>query len=236
MTLATGSLDVLYFDQHCLVVAKPARLLTASDKTGDETLISRAREWNAAQQAEGKKGYLAPLHMLDRPVSGVVMFARSSKAAARLSEQFRNGVIRKTYLAVVEGMPDQALIAAAAKPDGTVLEDWLLKDKDANTVAVARPHEPGAKACRLGFKLLKSANGLSLVELSPLTGRSHQIRVQLASRGLSIVGDVKYGARRSFDHAIALHALRVTFTHPVSKEPVTVTTPVPATWETLIHV
>ncbi len=226
---APAPLNVLYSDLHCLVVAKPARLLTASDKTGDETLISLARAWNADQQADGKKGYLAPLHMLDRPVSGVVMFARSSKAAARLSEQFRLGKILKTYLAVVEGEP-------AANLSDTIFEDWLLKDKDANVVAVARPHEPGAKACRLGFKVLRREGGMALVELSPLTGRSHQIRVQLASRGLPIVGDLKYGARRPFEHAIALHAKTVRFTHPVSNLPVTVTTPVPASWNDLIHV
>src|SRR4051812_9947245 len=98
-------LNVLYSDLHCLVVGKPARLLTASDKTGDETLIGHARAWNSEQQVEGRKGYLAPLHMLDRPVSGVVMFARSSKAAARLAAAFREGKITKTYLAVVEGEP-----------------------------------------------------------------------------------------------------------------------------------
>jgi 23S rRNA pseudouridine1911/1915/1917 synthase len=226
---APSPLDVLFSDQHCLVVAKPARLLTASDKTGDETLISRARDWNAAQQAEGKKGYLAPLHMLDRPVSGVVMFARSSKAAARLSEDCRNGKIRKTYLAIVEGEP-------RGDWHETIFEDYLLKDKDANTVTVARPGTPGAKACRLGFKILKKMAGMALVELSPLTGRSHQIRVQLSSRGLPIVGDVKYGARKAFDHAIALHALRVAFTHPVTKAPIVVETPTPATWETLLNV
>lgn len=224
-----AALTVLYSDLHCLVVEKPARMLTASDKTGDETLITHARRWNAAQQAEGKKGYLAPLHMLDRPVSGVVMFARSSKAATRLSEQFRQGKIQKTYLAIVEGQPTPDL-------NNTILEDWLLKDKDANTVTVARPNEPGAKPCRLGFHVRRRRQGLSVVELSPLTGRSHQIRVQLASRGLPIVGDFKYGALRPFEQAIALHAHSVRFAHPVTNEMITITTPVPPSWESLIHV
>lgn len=217
-------LEVLFEDKHCLVVMKPARLLTASDKTGDETLIELARAHNAAKQAEGKKGYLVPLHFLDRPVSGVVMLAASSKAASRLNEQFRAGKIEKVYLAVVEGTPADA--------EG-VLEDWLLKDKDDNVTTVAKPHTPGAKASRLAYKKLKAAKGLTLLEVRPHTGRSHQIRVQLSSRGWPIVGDVKYGSKRAWDGMIALHAHRVTFTHPVDKTPVTVKAELPDYWQTL---
>ncbi len=220
----TPPLQVLYEDKHCLVVMKPARLLTASDKTGDETLIEQARAYNAAKQAEGKKGYLVPLHFLDRPVSGVVMLAASSKAATRLNEQFRAGKIEKVYLAVVEGSP------AAGEGE---LEDWLLKDKDDNVTTVVPARTEGSKASRLGYKRLKTAGGLTLLEVRPHTGRSHQIRVQLSSRGWPIVGDTKYGSQRVWDGMIALHALQVTFMHPVDKTKVTVKAELPDYWKSL---
>ncbi len=220
----TPPLQVLYEDKHCLVVMKPARLLTASDKTGDETLIGQARAYNAAKQAEGKKGYLVPLHFLDRPVSGVVMLAASSKAATRLNEQFRAGKIEKIYRAVVEGTPPAA--------EGE-LEDWLLKDKDDNVTTVVPPRTEGAKDSRLFYKRLKSAGGLTLLEVRPHTGRSHQIRVQLSSRGWPIVGDTKYGSQRAWDGMIALHAFQVTFMHPVDKTPVTVKAELPDYWKSL---
>jgi 23S rRNA pseudouridine1911/1915/1917 synthase len=194
------ALQVLFEDRHCLVVAKPARLLTASDKTGDETLIGLARAYNASRQAEGKKGYLAPLHFLDRPVSGVVMFAQSSKAASRLSAQLREGRIEKTYLAVVCGPAPGA---------AGLLEDWLLKDKAENVVTVVPPGTALAKPCKLGFRRLGARGEHTYLELSPKTGRSHQIRVQLASRGMPIFGDKKYGAPAAWDGMIALHARRV---------------------------
>lgn len=219
----TPPLQVLYEDKHCLVVMKPARLLTASDKTGDETLIEQARAYHKAKQADGKKGYLVPLHFLDRPVSGVVMLAVSSKAASRLNEQFRSGKIIKIYRAIVEGTP----------PSEGVLTDWLLKDKDDNVTTVVPPHTAGAKASELTYKKLKSAGGLSLLEIRPRTGRSHQIRVQLSSRGWPIVGDTKYGSGRSWDGMIALHAFQVTFSHPVDKTPVTVKAELPDYWQTL---
>jgi 23S rRNA pseudouridine1911/1915/1917 synthase len=216
--------NVLFEDNHCLVVAKSARLLVASDDTGDETLLGLLRIYNEANQAPGKKGYVAPLHFLDRPVSGVVMFAKSSKAASRLSEDFRTRRIDKVYRAVVEGCPRD--------PDG-LYDDWLLKDKDANFVKVVGPQTPGAKPCQLRCRLLARHGPLSLLDIHPYTGRSHQIRVQLSSRGLPIFGDTKYGASRPWDGAIALHARQVTFTHPVSKDRLTVEAPLPPVWQEL---
>lgn len=218
------SLEILFEDKHCLVVNKPARLLTASDKTGDVTLLSLLREYNQGKQAEGKKGYLVPLHFLDRPVSGVVMFAVSSKAASRLSAGFRERKIEKIYHAIVEGKP-------TALEDE--LHDYLLKNHETNVVAVVRPGTPEAKACSLGFKLLKTAGGRSLLEIKPHTGRSHQIRVQLASRQLPIFGDVKYGASQAFDGAIALHAKTVKFVHPVTKELMEISAPIPKSWSSI---
>lgn len=219
------TLRILYEDHHCLVVDKPARLITASDKTGDDTLLELARAYHFARQAPGKKGYLVPLHFLDRPVSGVVMFALSSKAAARISEQFRKGLVHKVYRAIVEG----AAISAAVHS----VDSYLLKDRDRNVTTVVPAKTPGAKASLLTYQSLGQRGPLSLLEVRPKTGRSHQIRVQLAQSGLPIYGDVKYGASSLWEHQIALHALAVTFTHPVAKTAVTVSTPPPAIWQTI---
>lgn len=224
-------MKILFEDKHCLVVHKPARLLTASDKTGDETLVQLVRAYNASRQEPGKKGYVAPLHMLDRPVSGVVMFAVSSKAATRLAEQLRSGKVEKVYRAIVEGRPPAT--------EGE-LEDFLLKDRKTNVVTVVAKGSKDAKACRLGFKVVGvTKSGLSVLEIRPKSGRSHQIRVQLASRGMPIFGDRKYGARGGWEDdelqgVIALHALSLTFAHPVSKEVVTVSSPLPGYFDALM--
>ncbi len=222
--MSTGvsvNIDILFADNHCLVVNKPARLLTLSDESGDETLLARARAYHFARQAPGKKGYLVPLHSLDRPVSGAVMFALSSKAASRLSEQMRGRDIGKTYLAVVEGR-------APAKQG--VLKGALLKDRERNVTTVVDASTQGAKSCELAYRVLGQKAGLTLVAVEPRTGRSHQIRVQLADAGMPIYGDVKYGASVAWNGQIALHARALAFTHPVSKAPVDIVAPVPAVW------
>jgi 23S rRNA pseudouridine1911/1915/1917 synthase len=205
---------------------KPARVLTAGDKTGDESLLDRAKAYHAAALGPDRKGFLAPLHFLDRPVSGVVMFARSSKAAARISDQFRRRTIHKVYQALVCGVPPA--------PSGT-LEDYLSKDEDSNVTTVARAGDRDAKACKLSYRLLSRHGALSLLEVTPETGRSHQIRVQLASRGMAIFGDRKYGGTGELDGAIALHAASVTFAHPISGEKITVNAPIPAVWNDIMH-
>lgn len=226
-------MKILFEDKHCLVVHKPARLLTASDKTGDETLVQLVRAYHSARQDAGKKGYVAPLHMLDRPVSGVVMFAVSSKAATRLAEQLRRGKVEKIYRAVVEGQ------APAAQGE---LTDWLLKDHKNNVVRSVPQGTQDAKLCRLDYRVLGfTATGLTVVEIRPKSGRSHQIRVQLASRGMPIYGDRKYGARgdwRRDDLAgvIALHAVSLTFAHPISKEMLTIESPIPDYFPPLVRV
>jgi 23S rRNA pseudouridine1911/1915/1917 synthase len=221
--LAVSALRILFEDNHCIVVAKPARVLTASDKTGDETLLEMVRAYNAAQQVEGRKGYLVPLHFLDRPVSGIVLFARSSKAASRLSAQFREGRIEKVYNAIVEG---------PAPARSGLLEDYLLKDRKENVVTPVAPGTAGAKASRLSYEQLgvDRASGRTWLEIRPKTGRSHQIRTQLASRGMPIYGDRKYGALHGWDGVIALAAVAVTFEHPVTKAPVALRCPVPDYW------
>jgi len=221
-----SALAVLFEDRHCLVVMKPARVLTAGDKTGDVSLLDQAKAYHAEAIGPERKGFLAPLHFLDRPVSGVVMFARSSKAAARISDQFRKRTIHKVYQALVWGHPPA---------DNGVLEDYLSKDKDANVTTVSHAGDKNAKACKLSYRLLSRCGRLSLLEVTPETGRSHQIRVQLASRGMPIFGDRKYGGDGELEGAIALHAASVTFAHPISGEQMTVNAPIPDVWHRIMH-
>jgi 23S rRNA pseudouridine1911/1915/1917 synthase len=176
--------------------------------------------------------FLGVVHRLDKPVSGVLLFARTSKAAARLSEQFREGAVEKIYWAIVETEP----ASRGRQPpefmqsDSGSLEDWLKKDDPAARVEVV-PHETsGAQLARLLFTVRGRRDGLTWLELRPHTGRKHQLRVQLASRGCPIYGDAKYGSNHPFGPAIALHARSLTFLHPVSKEPITLTAEVPAYW------
>ncbi|MGQ0635705.1 MAG: RluA family pseudouridine synthase [Planctomycetaceae bacterium] len=208
-----NSLSVLYEDNHCLAVMKPARLLTAGDETGDPTLLDLARDYVRHKYHKPGRVFLGLVHRLDRPVSGVVLFARTSKAAARLSEQFRKGTVRKVYQAVVEG--------AVAEGSGELC-DWLVKAPQANLVRRVAAGTPEARHSRLLFRRLRTGRGLTLLEMEPQTGRSHQIRVQLAARGHPIYGDRKYGSRHSLGGAIALHAAELTFAHPVRKEAIVV--------------
>jgi 23S rRNA pseudouridine1911/1915/1917 synthase len=222
---ALTSLTVLYEDNHCLAVDKPARILTIGDDSGDATLTEMVRAYIAKKYDKPGKVYLGIVHRLDGPVSGVVLFARTSKAAARLTEQFRRGSVRKVYHAIVEGK---------ISPPEAVLTDWLLKNHVTNKVSRVSPGTRGGKVCSLSYRKLRSLGKLSLVEVRPTTGRSHQIRVQLASRGYAIYGDMKYGSKHTFEHAIALHAFELSFEHPVRKEPVTISAPYPATWKQLL--
>lgn len=217
--------EVIFEDNHCLAVSKPARMLTVSDDSGDETLLSLLRDYNSAKQQPGKKGYVAPIHMLDRPVSGLVLFAVSSKAANRLSELFRSRNMEKIYLAVVEGQPEAGPVE---------LVDYLLKDRESNHTKIVAADTKEAKKCVLSYRLIKSFGELSLVEVRPQTGRSHQIRVQLAGAGLIIYGDRRYGSSAEFDGAIALHAYRLNFVHPVTKENISLQCKPPQAWQKLV--
>jgi 23S rRNA pseudouridine1911/1915/1917 synthase len=218
-------LSVLYEDNHCLAVMKPARVLTAGDRTGDVSLLEMARDYLKEKYKKPGKVFVGLVHRLDRPVSGVVLFARTSKAAARLSEQFREGSVTKIYRAIVEG--------TVKEPSGEFM-DWLVKDERTNVVRSVAPDSPSARESRLRFRRIRMSRGLTLLEITPATGRSHQIRVQLATRGHPIYGDGKYGAKHSLPGTIALHAAQLTFDHPTRHEPVTVSAPDPETWRRLL--
>ncbi len=221
------NLEVLYNDRHVLAVNKPARCPVAKDSSDDDTLLDSVRSWNGARQESGRKGYCVPIHFLDRPVSGVILFALSSKAASRLNAQFRGRQVRKTYWAVVCGRPDLA---------SATCEDWVAKDEVNNLSRVVRPGDSDGKLCRLSYRVIPGAKpGLTLLEVMPETGRSHQIRVQLAALGCPIWGDVKYGAPETWGGRIALHAREISFQHPVGQEKQVMGAPVPEYWQDVLN-
>jgi 23S rRNA pseudouridine1911/1915/1917 synthase len=207
------ALPVVYEDNHCLAVLKPAGLLTAGDRTGDVSLVDQVRDYLRAKYNKPGNVFVGVVHRLDRPVAGVVLFARTSKAAARLAEQFRAGRVEKVYQALVEGR--------VATREG-LLVDRLVKNHKTNVVRRSSAEDPRARESRLSFRRLKSEHSTTLLEIRPTTGRSHQIRVQLAAAGHPIVGDRKYGSKHPFEQGIALRAVRLTFEHPTTKLPITV--------------
>ena len=213
--------EILYEDNHCLAVVKPAGVVSAHFQGREETLDRALKAY--LKEKHGKPGnvFLGVVHRLDRPVSGVLLFARTSKAAGRLAQQFREGTVEKVYWAVVEGDPDR---------EAGSLEDWLLKDRTTGRVEVVEPHSGGARQALLHFTRRSKFGGLSWLEIRPQTGRTHQLRVQLAHHGHPIFGDAKYGSVHTFDRAIALHARSLTFLHPVRNEPITLTAELPRGW------
>lgn len=219
-------LDVLCEDNHCLAVNKPAGLLAQGDETGEPSLVDLARDYLKAKYAKPGNVFVGLVHRLDRPTSGVVLLARTSKGADRLSAQFREGTVRKVYRAVVEGGP--------ADDEGE-WADRLAKDEARNVVRVVVAGDPEGRDAHVAYRVLERHGATATVELIPTTGRGHQLRVQLASRGMPIVGDRKYGARstllaRDGRPRVALHAFELTFRHPTRPESLTVTAPMPADW------
>ena len=205
MTIETP--HILHEDNHLLAVDKPAGRLVQGDRSGDPTLLDDCRAYLKAKYEKPGNVYLGLVHRLDRPVSGVVLLARTSKAASRLSARFREGEAHKTYLAVVEGCPERR---------EAELVHWLSArgDVSGRTRCEASPFA-GAKESVLRYRVL-SSGARSLVRVEPVTGRRHQIRVQLAAAGCPIVGDRKYGAPMPLpDRRVALHARRLEIAHPV---------------------
>src|SRR3954453_10317902 len=226
MTFSEGramtDLEVLYEDNHCLAVFKPAGRLSAHFEGREQTLDRAAKAYLKKKYDKPGNVFLGVVHRLDRPVSGVLLFARTSKAAARLSEQFREGSIEKTYWAVVEG--------EVGRTAGS-LEDWLIKNEERRRVEVVEPRTTGARQALLHYQRKTLHGGLTWLEVRPQTGRTHQLRVQLAHHGHPIFGDAKYGSVHLFNNAIALHARQLTFLHPIRYEPITLTAEVPVLWK-----
>jgi 23S rRNA pseudouridine1911/1915/1917 synthase len=226
-------LTILYEDNHCLAVAKPAPLLTQGVPPGIPTLEALVKAYVKERYHKPGNVYLGIPHRLDRPVSGVVVFARNTKAARRLAEQFQNRQVRKVYWAVVE-----PTLGGELPPAEGVWEDWLLKVKEEARSERVAADTPGSRRAVLRYRRLRANEGGALLEMEPETGRMHQIRVQAASRGWPVRGDVLYGSRLPFgppaelprERIIALHARSLTFLHPIRYEPLTVTAPLPPAW------
>ena len=211
---------ILYEDNHIIAVNKAVGEIVQGDKTGDTPLSELVKAY--IKQTCNKPGevFLGVPHRLDRPTSGVVLFARTSKALTRLNDMFRShDAIRKTYWAIVQGKPKTA---------EATLENWLLRNEKQNKSFVVPPGTKDAKLASLTYRTLAVGDRFSLLEIDLHTGRHHQIRCQLAGIGCPVKGDLKYGARRSNpDGGICLHARQISFVHPVSRLPVTITAAVP---------
>jgi 23S rRNA pseudouridine1911/1915/1917 synthase len=228
MTFA-DALDILYEDNHCLALNKPAGWPTTHFDGKEETVDRLVKAYLKEKYDKPGNVFLGVVQRLDKPVSGVLLFARTSKAAARLSEQFREGMVEKTYWAIVEQRKPTACGPWVLQDTGS-FDDWLLKDDPNSRVEVVPPNTPGAQVARLVFQVRGRHDGMTWLELRPHTGRKHQLRVQLASRGWPIYGDAKYGSDHPFGSAIALHARSLTFLHPISKEPITIKADLPKYW------
>ena len=221
-------LNVLYEDNHCLALAKPAGLPTQAPP-GLPSLEALARDYLRDRYHKPGRVYLGIPHRLDRPVSGVVLFARQTRSAQRLAEQFRTRQVRKLYWALMD-LP----ASGAVPPEQGTWEDWLVKVAGEARAERAEPGAPGAQRAVLHFRRLGVTAQEVLLEIELETGRMHQVRVQAGSRGWPIRGDEWYGSRRLFGPAgprvIALHARTLVFLHPIRFEPVTVTAPLPEYW------
>ncbi len=203
------SLEVLYEDNHLLVVYKPAGHLSQGDRSGDATILDLARSYLKRRYDKPGNVHVGVVHRLDRPVSGVLALARTSKAASRLSRQFRERLVKKVYRAVVEGLP----------PRQGRLEDWLKKNRKTRVVSVVAPGVQGARQAELEYRRLESRGHYSLLEIWPKTGRSHQIRVQLSAAGHPIMGDWKYGSSVGLKgRRIALESHLLGFFHPTRQD------------------
>lgn len=211
--------DILYEDNHLLVVNKHCGDLVQPDPSGQSALEDQIKAFIKHRDAKPGEVFLGVVHRIDRPVSGVVLFAKTSKALSRLNEMIREGRIQKIYWALTESTPS---------PESGELTHYIVRDTRLNKSKAYDTPKPEGKEARLRYRVAGVGTRYTLVEVELLTGRHHQIRAQLSKIGCPIRGDLKYGAKRSLpDGGISLHSRRVEFVHPVRKEPVTVTAPVP---------
>jgi 23S rRNA pseudouridine1911/1915/1917 synthase len=212
-------LSVLYEDNHLIIINKPSGALVQGDKTGDAPISDDVKQYIKDKYNKPGDVFLGVIHRLDRPVSGIVIFARTSKALTRMNEIFKDKEIQKTYWAVVQNPPKET--------SGTITT-YTIKDSLMLKAKVYSKEVPKSKICILDYKVIQESDRYYLLEVLPHTGRYHQIRSQLSYIGSPIKGDIKYGYPRTNPNgSIQLHARRIEFIHPVSKEKITVTAPVP---------
>lgn len=217
--MAFGQVDILWEDNHILAVNKHAGQLVQADTTGDLALEDEVKAFLKKRESKPGNVFLGVTHRIDRPVSGVVLFAKTSKSLARINEMFKAGTIKKTYWAIVKNRPEEQ--------EATLLH-YLVRDTKKNkTVAHSKPRTD-AKVSQLSYRIIAHSVNYFLLEIDLQTGRHHQIRAQLAKIGCPIKGDLKYGFPRSNpDGGISLHSRRISFEHPVKKELITIEAPVP---------
>lgn len=209
----------LYEDNHIIIVYKEVGEIVQGDKTGDKPLSETVKEWIKAKYNKPGNVFLGVVHRLDRPVAGLVIFGRTSKATSRLNKMFRDGDVHKTYWAIVQGCP---------KEPQAELVNWIVRNEKMNKSFAYDREVPNSKKAILTYKLIGKGDNYSLLEINLRTGRHHQIRCQLSHIGLPIKGDLKYGARRSNpDGGISLISHKVEFVHPVSHKPISVVSPLP---------
>lgn len=221
-------MEVVYEDNHLIIVSKNSGEIVQGDKTGDRTLCDDVKAYIKERYAKPGNVFCGVVHRLDRPVSGLVVFARTSKALARLNEMFRNGDVHKTYWAITANAPTES--------KGT-LTDWLVRNEKQNKSYAYKREVPNAKKAVLKYRVIGHSERYHLLEVQLLTGRHHQIRCQLAAMGCPIKGDLKYGAKRSnADGSISLLARKIEFVHPVSKTNICVEAPLPADrlWQEIV--
>ncbi|GHT09643.1 RNA pseudouridine synthase [Bacteroidia bacterium] len=212
-------MEVLYEDNHLIAVNKTCSEIVQGDKTGDTPLSETVKQWIKEKHNKPGNVFLGVTHRLDRPVSGVVLFAKTSKALERMNEMFRLGEIKKTYWAIVKNPP--------AQPEGELVH-YLVRNEKQNKSYAYDTEKPGSKKAILSYKLIAKSDNYYLLEINLKTGRHHQIRCQLAKMACPIKGDLKYGFDRSNkDGGISLHSRKAQFIHPVSKEAIEIVAPVP---------
>ncbi len=217
--------DILYEDNHLIAINKRSGDIVQIDETGDEPLDEQVKKYITLKYKKPNGAFLGVVHRLDRPVSGVILFAKTSKALERMNAIFKNREVRKTYFAVVRNKP--------SLPEGNLVH-WLIKNPQKNVVTAYNKEVVGSQRSELDYKLIGELGGFYLLQVNPLTGRSHQIRVQLSTLNCPIVGDNKYGyPRGSKKGSICLHARKLEFIHPVQKEPISIFAPLPVDgfWE-----
>ena len=213
-------MKVLYEDNPIIVINKAAGEIVQGDKTGDASLCDTMKQYLKEKYAKPGNVFIGLPHRLDRPVSGIVVFAKTSKALERLNRMFSEGAVKKIYWALTKGIPT---------PAEADIESWILRNEKMNKSFSYPKEVKGAKRALLHYRLAAASQNYNLIEVELKTGRHHQIRCQLSSIGCPIKGDLKYGAQRSNpDGSISLHARYIEFTHPVSKETIAITAPLPS--------